>query len=191
MKSIYLFCTKIWFYLTEIPVLILLWVAIAHNGSSSDLFGFYPLIIFLILTAIFLAVYFFRMISISTDEIRYHGLFSSRDRDFIKENRTLVIAVMPAKNLRVELWGDAGREPAFDWMKPEDVEYRDICLFRGRALGGGRTVKKIAKYFTVPEDKLESLLSDGYEFENNAVRVTTEQEDNLTYVKIHFNITIV
>lgn len=191
MKSIYLFCTKLWFYLTELPVITLLWIAIKYNSESEDLFGFYPLIIFLFGVAIFIAVYFFRMISISTDEIRYHGLFSSRDREFIKADRTLVLKICKGGNLRITLFGDAGAEPPFDWMKPEDVQYREICLFRGRALGGGRTVRKIAKYFSVDESELPRLLDDDFVFENDTVSVHTETVEGIKTVKISFKVTII
>ena len=155
MKSIYLLSTKLWVYLTEIPVLILLWVAISYNSFSEDIFKYYPLIVFLCLAVIFIMVYFFRMISITNDEIRYHGIFSSKDSAFIKENRSLVLRLKPGRNIGIELYGDAGVEPPFDWMKAEDAIHRDVCLFRGRANGNEKTARRILKFFSLPEDKLE------------------------------------
>ena len=191
MKSIYLLSTKLWVYLTEIPVLILLWVAISSNHLSNDLFKYYPLIIFLCLAVIFIMVYFFRMISISTDEIRYHGLFSSRDSAFIKENRTLVIKLKPNRNIGLELYGDAGVEPPFDWMKSEDAIHRDICLFRGRANGGAGTARRILRYFGVPEDKLEGIAEEGFYFEDDTVRVDACRKNEISEIHLKFKVTVV
>ena len=191
MKSIYLLSTKLWVYLTEIPVLILLWVAISSNHLSNDIFKYYPLIIFLCLAVIFIMVYFFRMISISTDEIRYHGLFSSRDSAFIKENRTLVIKLKPNRNIGLELYGDAGVEPPFDWMKSEDAIHRDICLFRGRANGGAGTARRILRYFGVPEDKLEGIAEEGFYFEDDTVRVDAYRKNEISEIHLKFKVTVV
>ena len=76
-------------------------------------------------------------------------------------------------------------------MKPEDVQYREICLFRGRALGGGRTVRKIAKYFSVDESELPRLLDDDFAFENDTVSVHTETVEGIKTVSISFKVTII
>ena len=191
MKSIYLLSTKLWVYLTELPILILLWVTISTNHLSEDVFGYYPLIIFLSLAVIFIMVYFFRMISISTDEIRYHGLFSSRDSAFIKENRTLLIKLSPGRNVKLELHGDAGVEPPFDWMRSEDAIHREICLFRGKVNGGASTAKRILKFFSLPEDKLDDAVLDGFCYEDDAIRVEACAKNEITEIALRFKITIV
>ena len=191
MKSIYLLSTKLWVYLTEIPVLILLWVAISYNSFSEDIFKYYPLIVFLCLAVIFIMVYFFRMISITNDEIRYHGIFSSKDSAFIKENRSLVLRLKPGRNIGIELYGDAGVEPPFDWMKAEDAIHRDVCLFRGRANGNEKTARRILKFFSLPEDKLEGATEEGFSYEDNAIRVDSCKKNDLIEITLKFKITIV
>ena len=94
MKNVYLFCTRIAVYLTELPVLILLWTAMRYNDRSEEIFKLYPLIVILSLAVIFILVYFFRLISVSRDEIRYLGIFSSRDSALITEGKTLVIKLL-------------------------------------------------------------------------------------------------
>ena len=191
MKSIYLLSTKLWVYLTEIPVLILLWVAISSNHLSEDVFKYYPLIIFLCFAVIFIMVYFFRMISINTDEIRYHGLFSSKDSAFIKENRSLIIKLKPGRNIGIELHGDAGAEAPFDWMKSEDAIHRAVCLFRGKANGGIGSAKKILKFFALPEDKLDAAVADGFNYEDDAIRVDSCKKNEILEITLKFKITIV
>ncbi len=191
MKSIYILSTRLWVYLTEIPVLILLWISISSNHISNDIFKYYPLIVFLSFSVVFIMIYFFSVISINYDEIRYHGLFSSKDSAFITENKSLVIRIKPRRNIDIELYGDAGEEPAFDWMKAEDVLHRDICLFRGRANGSTGTVKRILKYFNFPEEKLESVFNDSFIYEDDAIRVNCLRKNEVLEVTLKFKITMV
>lgn len=191
MKNIYLLATKLWVYLTEIPIVILLWITIMSNHLSKDIFKYYPLIIFLCFAVIFIMVYFFKVISISTEEIRYHGLFSSKDSAFIKENRSLIMTLKPRRNLGIELYGDAGVEPPFDWMKSEDAIHRDICLFRGRANGGEGTAKRVLKFFSLPGDMLDGAMAEGFSFEDDAIRVETCKKNELTVITLKFKVTTV
>ncbi len=191
MKSVYLFCTKPWVYLTELPVIILLSVAIAFNDKSEELYKYYPLIIFLIFSAMFIFIYFFRMISINTDEIRYHGLFSSRDSAFINENKSLVISLMGMGNMRLELFGDASEAPPFEWMKAEDISHRDVCLFRGRAIGGKGSAKKILEYFAMKKEALAECFSDGFSYDDERISISTQQINEVTKFKIKFKVTII
>ncbi len=191
MKSIYLFCTKPWVYLTELPVLILLAVSIAFNGKSEEKLKFYPLIILLIFSAIFIFIYFFKMISITTDEIKYIGLFSSKDSAFIKEKKTLEISLHRFGNIRLLLFGDAAEAPAFEWMKAEDVAHREICLFRGRALGGKYFAKKILNYFALDKEALEGFDKEGFFYEDERITIKTSKKNEVLCFQIHFKITII
>ena len=191
MKSIYLSCTKLWVYLTVIPPLIIFRLALAFNKHSTGILKFYPLMIVSALAVIFIVVYFFRVISINNDEIRYHGLFSSRDSSVINENKTLVMTLLPRRKIRLELFGDAGEKPAFDWMKSTDVAHRDICLFRGRAVGGKKTIAKILKYFGVSDEEAARADHDGFYFENDVIRVDSKTENETFKVSLNFKITII
>lgn len=191
MKNVYLFCTKLWVYLIELPVVLIFWIAVSLNDYSDLPVKFYPLIIFSALLILFIAVYFFRFISINNDEIRMLGLFSSRDSALIAENKTLVIALHPHRNIKLELYGDPDEEPEFNWMKSESVAHREICVFRGKAVGGKKSAMRILKYFALPSSELESVFSEGYYYENDAVRVTSSAENEVFNIKIKFKITIV
>ena len=191
MKSIYLFCAKPWVYLTEIPVLVIFWLATSLNHLSNHPLKFYPLIFVSGFFIIFIMVYFFRYISINNDEIRQHGLFSSKDSALISENKTLVINIRPRLNTKLELYTDAGEEPAFDWMKATDVIHRDICIFRGRIFGAKGSAKKILKYFTVPTDAINLILGADNTYENDAVKITSVTENENVKISIKFKITII
>ena len=191
MKSVYLFCSKPWVYLTEIPAMIILWISLSLNDRAEGVLKFYPLIIFSSLMIVFIMIYFFRAISISTDEIRYHGLFSSKDSALISENKTLRISIKPHFNLGIELFGDAGEEPAFDWMKAADIKHRDICIFRGKAVGGKSASKKIVRYFTGDFEIASAVFHDGYTFENEDFSIKSEQLNEVFTISIKFKKTII
>jgi len=192
MKSVFLFCTKWWVYLTELPLIFLLALAIRYHSLSTELLKFFPLEILLSLLIIFIAVYFFRVISVSGEEIRIHGLFSSKDHAFITEGKTLVISLLPGHNLKLELYGEIGDTPIFDWMKSTDYLNRDICIFRGHAVGGKGSLKRILTYFGISSNEVDGILeNDDFSKEYGAVDVATTIKNEVFEVSIKFNETLV
>ena len=77
MKSVFLFSTKLKVFLIEIPPTVLLVPAIIYNNNVKTLMKLYPLIIALLGIIIFSAVYFFRAVKITNEEIRCVGPFST------------------------------------------------------------------------------------------------------------------
>ena len=74
-----------------------------------------------------------------------------------------------AKRLTVELFGNDGQPPMLDWLKGEDYVPVDIYLFRGKAIGGRKTVSSVLKFFSVTEEDLalafsEDSFSGDYEY---------------------------
>ena len=65
MKSVILLKMRLWVFLTEIPLIILLLVCKNVNEGMDELFGLWPLMIALGALIVFLAVYFFRLVSVS------------------------------------------------------------------------------------------------------------------------------
>ncbi len=191
MKSIYLFCTKPRVYLIEFPILAILWIAIKFNKFSENTFKFYPLIFVSAFFVIFTAVYFFRAISISNDEIRCLGVFSSKDNALIAENKTLVISLHPHFNMKLELYTDAAESPAFEWMKASDVAHRDVCVFRAGAVGTKRSAIKILEYFSVPKEDAINCSTDGFNYENDNIKVESFSENETLKIKIKFKTTII
>lgn len=192
MKGVFLFCTKLTVYLIELPLMLLLWVVLQYNHFSEELLKFYPLIVALCLFMLFVLVYFFRAITVSNEEIRYHGLFSSRDRALISKDKTLILTMRPLKRLDLELWGNDGT-PAFDWQTPEEAaEGEDLRQFSGRAIGGKGTAKKILKYFDMPEELLEeAVTNEGFSYEDEFITVTNKVRNECFDVIIKFNKTII
>ena len=189
MKKKYLFCTKIWTYLTEIPLAFVLYIACYYNFTSDKPWQFLPLIIITAAVMAFIGIYFFRMISVSFSKIRYHGLFSSRDSAIINKDKTLIITLRKKGYIGIHLYGNDGMPALFDGLKGE--ESVDIYLFRGRAIGGKRTAGSLLKYFGVTDDDVASVLeSDSFTAEYGTIRVSCERVEDVKEIRIFFKETV-
>lgn len=189
MKKKYLFCTKLWFYLTEIPLALLLAVSIHYGPMTEGEFKLVPLMVTISFAMLFILVFFFRMVVISYEEVRYRGLFSSRDRAFINKDKTLIITMHPHGNLDVDLYGNDGQPPMFAGLKDEPPI--DIYLFRGRTIGSRRTVISILEYFDIPtDDARAALANDSYSSEYELVSLSVEKREDIREIRIRFKETI-
>lgn len=163
MKSVFLFGTRMRMYLCEIPVIFLLAVSIYFNDKVDGALKLYPLILACCAAAIFMFVFLLRGISVSAEEVRSVGPFSSRDAAIIKKDITLVMTVMPGRKLRVELFG-IDESPVFDWQKGNNaVEEEEINLYRDTAVGGHGSALRVLTYFGIDRGEAEEILgSDSF-----------------------------
>ena len=190
MKKVILFCTKLRFFFVEIPPILLLLIAISYNDTVDTAIKLYPLIAVSVLFIIFVFLYFFRLIIISTEEIRSAGLFSSRDSAIINKGKALIITPLKKNKLRVVLFGKSGI-PDFSWAKNEGYENLEIDLYREVAVGGTATLKRIFKYFGVPSDEIKSILNtDFYKKEYKYFTLTASTENGVKEYRILFTETI-
>ena len=192
MKKKYLFCTRLRVYLIELPVIVLFAITLHYNKYSEELAKFYPLLIFLAAAMIFIFVYFFRAISISFEEIRYHGLYSSRDHAEINEGKELILTLQEKRRIRIELFGNDGKPPELSWVK-DDQSYTpvDIYLFRGKAIGGKRSIKSLLRYFGVSESDVESVLSEkNFSGDYAYVSLKSEKLEEKTVIRLKMKQTV-
>jgi hypothetical protein len=191
MKKTFLFCTKIRLYLIELPLIVLLAFAYHFNERSDALTKLYPLIIFIILVILFIFVYFFRGIMISTEEISDVGLFSGRDRAEITKDKTVIITMKSRARLSVELFGNDGTPPSLDWLKGEDYTPVDIYLFRGKAIGGKRAVKRVLSVFGVASSDLQSIFTlDSFSADYDIASVSVTKKEDIREIKIKITETV-
>ena len=191
MKKKYLFCTNPLMYLTEVPPIVLFIIALRYNKYSESLAGFYPLMIFLGLVTVFIFIYLFRMISLSFEEIRYHGRFSSRDRAEINEGKELIITLLPKRRFKIELFGNDGTLPEYSWINQETGKPIDIFLFRGKAIGAKRKVISILRYFGVDEDGAELVFeNEEYSADYELVSLNSKIEEEKTTVRLKIKQTV-
>lgn len=190
MKKAYLFCTKFRFYLCEIPPVLLLIITILNNKESTGVLKLYPLIIFSIASIVFIFLYFFRMITISFEEIKTIGMFSSKDSVIINKDKTLIFTFYKRKKMTVRLYGNNGT-PSFSWAKGDGYQSQEIDLFREKAVGNLRSIKKTLAYFEIPKEDIKAILThnDFSKVYDNFIVSKLKEEDKTT-VSIKFTKTI-
>lgn len=190
MKKKYLFCTKVWFYLTEIPFIILLIISIINHKNVDTLVGLIPLIVLCSAGIVFTFLFFFRLVVISTEELRSRGLFSSRDSAVVNKDKTLILTMLRGSNLRVELYGNDGKPPILEGMKDEPP--MDIFLYRDKAIAGPRTVASILRYFGVPNDDANEAANTEAAFskEYDDISLSSEKREDIREIRIKFKETI-
>ena len=189
MKKIFLFSTRFWLFLTEIPLLVLLGIVISVHDDAPTIVKFYPLEIVICAVAVFIVIYFFRAVLISKDEIRQIGRFSSREKATVEEGKTLVLTLAAKKNLTVELFESAEAVSAL----PFASEYAgQINLFRERTLGDKKTVRRILLYFGVDAADADRLIEKPpiKEEKFEAVAVRAEEKHDVLIFHIRMLITL-
>ena len=191
MKKKFLFCTRMRVYLTELPIILLFIITLHYNKYSEEVMKLYPLLIFLGAAMLFILVYFFRAISISFEEIRYHGLYSSRDHAEINEGKEIILTMCNKRRIRVELFGNDGRPPELSWISEEDYKPVDIYLFRGKAIGTKKTVKSLLKYFGVDEGDIDSVFSsENFSGDYEFVSLRSEKKEEQTVIRLRIKQTV-
>ena len=201
MKQIYLFSTRLRALWVQLPVIAVLVLSIIYNNESAGVLRLYPLIIVSILGIIFIFVYFARFIRLSYSEIRCLGPFTSRDKAIIKKDRTLILRMLPFGKVKVYLRGYDG--PCdFSWLKEdiptsgeeptyEQIQSKDICLFRARAFGGRRAAVKVLKYYGADVKDIPSILKDeGLQIKYEFVTVRTITVDDAHQIHITMDETV-
>lgn len=192
MKKKYLFCTRLRVYLTEVPLIILFVITLRYNKYSEELIKFYPLMIFLFASMIFIFIYFFRAISVSFSEIRYHGLFSSRDSAEINEGKEIIITLLDKRRIRVDLFGNDNKPPALSWIQ-DDENYTpvDIYLFRGKAYGSKRKAVSLLRYFGVDENDIPLVFEmESYSGDYEYVSLKSIMNEDKTEIRLKMKETV-
>ena len=176
-------------FLTELPPIIFLVLAIIFNDKADDIMKLYPLIIVLSAIVIFIFLYLFRAVIIRYDEVRTVGLFSSREHIIINKDKTLAITLHPKRFTVVEVFGDGGSFDTYSWLKSEDST--TINLFRAKAYGSLNTLRKILRYFDVDVEMIDELITkDGVEFDLEKIKVASSTVHDGKSIRIFFKETI-
>lgn len=189
MKSLFLFSTKVQYFLGEIPVIGLLIVSILKNQDSKTALKLYPLIIGSAAAAIFIALYFFRAVTVSYSEIKHIGLFSKREKAMINAGKTLIITEMKRGKLKIVLFGNNGLPPIYS-DPDEEVKPVDIHLFDGKVLGKRYTVKRILRFFSLENSEAEALINGDTEITLDFLKATSTTVDTGREISLYFTKTV-
>ena len=190
MRSLFLFSTKIQYFLGELPVIGLLVASILKNEDSKSALKLYPLIIGSAAAAIFIALYFFRAVIISYSEVKHVGFFSPRERAMINEGKTLIITEMKRGKLKVVLFGNNGQPPIYPDPDAKSIEPVDIHLFDGRVLGRTATIKRILRFFSLNNDEITALLDNEDEISLDFLTASASVCDDKREIRLHFTKTV-
>lgn len=191
MKKLFIFSTHPLMLLTTLPIAVVLTLAIIFNSSFDSFIKLYPLIIVSAAGIVFILIYLFRVIVITTDEIRIIGLFSSKDRAIINKGKSLIISQSRGGRVKVILFGNDGRRPALDWAQGKDFKPVDINLFKEIGYGGEALVKRVFRYFDIDEESTNALISnDEYSVKLPLFEITKTLKDKKFEYKITFLETI-
>ena len=178
-------------YWVLLPLLILLGAACYYNQFADNFLKLYPIITVTVGGIIFIVIYFFRGIKISYDEIRDVGLFSGRDSAMINEGKTLILKRVKHGRVEITLFGNDGVTAGLDWLKSTGEAPRDISLFRGKAIGGNKTIRRIMRFFEIPEEDIEKALSDNeFSCDRTLASVRREEIDECAVINIIINKTV-
>lgn len=191
MKKVTLFSTGCLMYLTELPILYLLYISIKHNSGVEGPIKLYPLILALIGGAVFILIYLFRIITISTDMIKAAGPYSSKEKALITEGKTLVLTLLAHGKVKVELFGVDETPPLLSWTQTEEYQKIEVNLFRDRAVGGAGAVRRVLKYFNVPDEDIKAaLVSESFSSSYQSIELLSERREDIREIKIKFTETI-
>ena len=190
MKKIFLFSTKFTYYWVLLPLIALLTLCIVLNDSIEHYLKLYPLIAVTVIAILFTLVYYFRGVLISYAEIREVGRFSSRDTAIINKGKTIILYSEGHSCVRVTLFGNDGVKPELSWMKSTQDAPHDISLFRSRAFGGRRTIKRVLKYFGVPEGELDTYFDTDCERKYTNVTVSSKLDGEIRKIYIKMDKTV-
>ena len=188
-KKKYLFSTNPLMYLTEIPVVGLFLVTLYYNSLTESKIALLPLLIFLGLAFMFIAIYLFRYVSLSLEELRTRGWFSSRDSAVITKDKTLILTKLPKNKIKIELFGNDGKPPMYPGL--QDEPSIDIFLFRAKAIGTKASLASIMAFYTIPTDGITSALSeDSFSAEYELVTLSASRIEDIREIRIKFKETI-
>ncbi len=164
MKSIFLISTKAAMYLTELPIIFLMAVAIYFNDGAEGWAKLYPLIIACGAIIVFIFIFLLRAVIISFEEVRSYGPFSSKDRAVISKGKVLTLTLKKRRKIKVELFGydDA---PMLDWAKNQGARYAN--LYRDVAIGSTGSIRKILSFFGFDKEQINALTKG----ENTSVQI--------------------
>ena len=191
MKKLFFLSTRLRIFLIELPPVLLLIPSVIYNGNVDTLMKLYPLIAVLSGLIVFFFLYFFRGVMISFEEVKCIGPFSSKDKEFIKEGRTLTLTQLKRRRISIELSGiNTDGELTYAWLKNDEPV--EINLFRAKANGSKKQILKILRYFGADISDFSEITENVGKviFESDEVKITADKTDELNSVRIYFKKTV-
>ncbi len=144
-------------FLTELPFMAILALAIIYNPYATGWVKLYPLIAIMAAAIVFSNIFLYRAVSLSRCKIKDVGLFSPRDYTTLSAGNSIRLLPLSRGKVKIYVYAQAGL-PELDWMREQTTNPDEICTYRGKAQGGTRTVARALEYFDVPSGEIEKIL---------------------------------
>ncbi len=181
MKTRFFLCTRLWYFLTEIPLIALLCVTIANHESSNELLKFYPLEIVTVAGIVATFLYFFRTATVTPLTIRKFGVFSEREQHTFCVGETPVLLLDERGYLHITVEGEDDA-PALSWCKSDR---RHSVLFRTRVIFARRSASALLSIFGLSCTDIEIALgADAYRYENERVSLYAETTEHGRQIRL-------
>lgn len=190
MKSIHFFCTRLRYFWIEIPLVAMLAISIYFNNlakyaedqtawNSMGVFKLYPFIILCAAAAVFVLLYFFRMVSLSFQQVKDIRIFGDKDDAVIEEGRYLLLTKKKGHTTELSLHC-IDTEPALAWARREpNEEPLVVRLFHRKLVGYHRPCRRILKYYGCKSADIERIFAcDGFSSEYEKVGVSSYTNDS-------------
>ena len=190
MKKLYLLSTRPWIYLTEIPLVALLVIAIMYNDKTDGIWRLYPLIITSIVGIAIIFLYFIKIMTVSKEEVVSTTVFSGTERAELYAGSAIVIGRISKFRISVEVFGDAEDRPIFDWQKNGGRIKSELNLFRGKIIGGNITLRRILKYFGADAEAASRIILENGSFDDDFVNISSQNGDNYAKIRIELKKTL-
>ena len=175
MSARYFLCTRLSYFLTLIPLILLLAVTIANHDSSTELLKFYPLEIATVAGIGVTFLYFFRTATLTPRTIKKFGVFSEREAHAFAVGETLMLLLDERGYLHLTVEGEDDA-PALSWCKSDR---RHRVLFRTRVTFASASAAATLSLFALERQAIDSALGkEDFTYENDRVSLTAQTTEH-------------
>lgn len=175
MKTRFFLCTRLWYFLTEIPLILLLCITIANHDSSTELLKLYPLEIVTACGMALTFLYFFRTATLTPLAIKKFGVFSEREEHSFSVGERLVLLLDERGYLHITVEGEDDA-PTLSWCKSDR---RHRTLFRTRVIFAHSSAASVLSLFLLNHAEADAALSAGdYHYQNESVSIIGEDTEH-------------
>ena len=182
MKKLRFFATKPWYFLVTLPPIFVFILCLVYHPHAEGGLGLIPLALFMVGVVVFSVLFFFRMVTISNEEVREVGIFSGGEHMDLTLGREVILVKYPHNTLGVYVYGEDGSEEQF-WLLNEKP--KEHILMRSRAVGGSRSIARALAFFKVEPAQQNALsTTEGLSYEGEFVTVETLIENESLVVRI-------
>ena len=164
-------CTRLRYFLTEIPLILLLCVTIQNHSSSTELLQFYPLEIVTVCAIIATFLYFFRTATLTPLTVRKFGAFSERETHDLSVGETIVLLLDERGYLHITVEGEDDA-PGLSWCKSDR---RHRVLFRTRVILARQSAHAVLSLYGLSaSDASAALGTQDYTTSNESIHLSAQ-----------------